>query len=131
MSEERRPFSVTDRRQFTPDGELRPAEPAPEAAEPAGEEGSEQEPTGEGGAPRTPEDFAGLVAALGVQGLATLGALASGAADLREARATISLLESLQVKSEGHRTPDEDRLLASVLYELRMAYVARARSTGT
>jgi hypothetical protein len=137
MNEERRPFSVTDRRQFTSDGEPRSAEP-----EPAGQAAEETRGGGGGPAegssggpesPRTPEDFAGLIAVLGVQGLHALG-LASrpGAApvDLREARAAVSLLESLEAKTEGRRTPEEDRLLASVLYELRMAYVARARGAG-
>jgi hypothetical protein len=42
----------------------------------------------------------------------------------------IGLLEVLRDKTEGRRTPEEDGLLDSILYELRMAYVARTRAGG-
>jgi hypothetical protein len=35
---------------------------------------------------------------------------------------------SAEAKTDGRRTPEEDQLLEGLLYELRMAYVARARS---
>jgi hypothetical protein len=39
----------------------------------------------------------------------------------------IALLEILQTKSQGNRTPDEDQLIEGLLYQLRMAYVAVSR----
>ena len=42
-------------------------------------------------------------------------------------RLAARLLEILERKTEGRRTPEEDQILAGLLYELRMAYLARAR----
>jgi hypothetical protein len=49
---------------------------------------------------------------------------------LQDARALISILEMLKDKTEGRRTPDEDRMLDGVLYELRLGYLARAGVSG-
>jgi hypothetical protein len=49
---------------------------------------------------------------------------------LEDARALISILEMLKDKTEGRRTPDEDRILDGVLYELRLGYLARAGVSG-
>ncbi len=49
---------------------------------------------------------------------------------LQDARALISILEMLKDKTEGRRTPDEDRILEGVLYELRLGYLARAGVSG-
>lgn len=43
--------------------------------------------------------------------------------DLGLARQNIGLLEMLQDKTEGRRTPEENSLLENILYELRLAYV--------
>jgi hypothetical protein len=142
MSEDKKPFTVKDRRHFTSDGAAReadaPAEPA--APAPASAVASEQapvssaEPKGEAPAShdegsRFPSDFLGLLVTLGTQGSMLLAGVVpgeqhAGPPDLDGARDVISLLESLQAKTEGHRTPDEERLLGGILYELRMAYVA-------
>ncbi|UCF80767.1 MAG: DUF1844 domain-containing protein [Acidobacteriota bacterium] len=45
--------------------------------------------------------------------------------NIEEAHGYIDMLEDLQRKTEGRLTPDEDRILRSVLYELHMRYVAR------
>jgi hypothetical protein len=47
--------------------------------------------------------------------------------DLAGARGLIGLLEVLERKTKGNRTPEEEQVLTGVLYELRMAYLARAR----
>jgi hypothetical protein len=62
-----------------------------------------------------------------------LGEKPEGASEAPEpnlplARQTIDILELLERKTRGNLEPDEDRLLASVLHELRMKYVARSRS---
>lgn len=43
--------------------------------------------------------------------------------DLPGARVQIDLLEVLQEKTRGNLQEDEDKLLATVLYELRMAWL--------
>jgi hypothetical protein len=43
--------------------------------------------------------------------------------DLELARQNIDLLELLWVKTEGNRTPEEDRLLQQLLFETRMKFV--------
>ena len=74
-------------------------------------------------------DFVGLLISLAAQaGMLMSPEPGSGAApDLAGARSIIGLLEILKEKTEGRRTPDEDRVLHGLLYELRMAFVARTR----
>jgi hypothetical protein len=43
------------------------------------------------------------------------------------AKQTISLIEMLTEKTKGNLTEEEDRLLSSMLYDLRMKYVEAAR----
>ena len=136
MSDEKKPFTVTDRRHFTPEGASRPdeAEPSPVAAVPdlaeepipgLDEDDADDEP---GGLPPIPADFAGLVISLAAQASMLLGLMPGGPPpDLEGARGVISLVEMLQEKTRGNRTPEEDRLLDDVLYQLRMAFVARSR----
>ena len=46
--------------------------------------------------------------------------------DLEGARLQIDMLDLLRVKCRGNLTPQEESLLESVLYQLRMRYVARS-----
>jgi hypothetical protein len=151
MSEEPKSFTVKDRRHFTPDGRTRedaaPGDTAPEPAvegppigtgSPAPPSDGSEPPArsafpGSDQAPRGPGDFAQFLVSLGAQaGLLLTGQIESenGREALHEARSLISILEMLQDKTEGRRTPDEDRVLDDLLYDLRMAYVARAREAG-
>lgn len=133
MSDDKKPFTVNDRRHFTPEGEARSeADALPQAsAEPAFPREPEPPPVGEtaGGL-----DFIGLLISLGAQAGALLGLTdpadpraAAGPVDLPGARSVIGLLEILERKTEGRRTPEEDQVLAGLLYDLRMAYLARTR----
>jgi hypothetical protein len=137
MSDERKDFKVSDRRHFTPEGEARATESPSAPAEPtrpmnaAPEEPPPSEDPGEGHA--APADLVGLFVSLAAQAsylLAGQDPSEQGSArpDLRGAREIISLLEVLKAKTEGNRTPDEDSVLDGVLYELRMAYVARSKA---
>jgi hypothetical protein len=134
-----KPFIVNDRRHFTADGEARPAPETPPAAGPEepGEAPSPAAPPDDrprgAGAPAGPVDFGSFVLSLGAQA----GALLSGAgADeevsqaeaLAHAQQIISILEMLQDKTHGRRTPDEDRLLEELLFQLRMAFVQKKRT---
>lgn len=154
MSEKDKPFTVNDRRHFTPDGRAREEQPdVPEAGQasaeappPAhGRSGEPPPPTGEpphGQAgerpPRrpgstgalAPVDFASFVLSLGAQAGMMLGAEpgADGAAEALEgARQLISILEMLQGKTEGRRSEEESRILEDLLFQLRLAYVERVK----
>jgi hypothetical protein len=132
MSQERKSFTVNDRRQFTSEGERREDSevPAPAVGGEPGP-GEEKGPPGE-----TIAEFGPFVLSLAAQasyllaGKAGEGEPPEAGARLEEARHLISILEMLKDKTEGRRTSREDRILDDVLYELRMAYVARTRAGG-
>lgn len=141
MSDDKKPFTVNDRRHFTPEGEARSSTEAdaPAAAEPQPQPKPKapprpSEPTPEPADPAGGPDFVSLIVSLGAQASALLGLGGTpeesddvGPVDLPAARGIIGLLEILERKTEGRRTPEEDQVLAGLLYELRMAFLARAR----
>jgi hypothetical protein len=47
---------------------------------------------------------------------------------LEGVRSIISILEMLEQKTAGHRTGEEDAILADLLFGLRMAYVEKTRA---
>jgi Domain of unknown function (DUF1844) len=128
MSQEPKSFTVNDRRHFTSEGEPREdPEETPSAAPPASKP--------EEGPPRASEaaatEFGPFILSLAAQAgylLAAEGEEAAGG--LEGARHLIAILEMLKDKSEGRRTPNEDHIVETVLYELRMGYVARTRAGG-
>jgi hypothetical protein len=140
MSEREKSFTVSDRRHFTPEGQAReeggsapepvvPPSGAPlegtAAAQAAGEATSAPPPAG-------PVDFSQFLLSLGAQAAALLSGAAPDkpaerASALEAARSVIAILEMLRDKTEGRRTPDEERLLDGLLFELRMAFVERSR----
>lgn len=140
MTEEPKSFTVKDRRHFTPDGRTResdePEAPKPEASEPP--KAPEMVVPGAGSADVSgeaagPVDFARFLLSLGAQAGMLLAGPVEGlgpAEALEEARSVIGVLEMLRDKTEGRRTPREEEVLDGLLYELRMAYVARAREGG-
>ncbi len=52
------------------------------------------------------------------------------AANLPLAQQTIDILAMLQEKTRDNLTAEEDKLLANVLYDLRMRYVEKARGAS-
>ena len=132
--DDKKPFTVTDRRHFNPEGESRAddvadAEPLPVPTAPAPEASSEVDEPGEGddpGGPMVPTDLAGLVVMLATQASMMLSP-GEGGPDIEAARGFIGLLEMLREKTAGNRTAEEDRLLEEVLYRLRIEFVARQR----
>jgi hypothetical protein len=117
MSDEKAGFTVTDRRHFAPDGKPRPeGDPTP-VAEP----------------PRDAIDFVQFVVSLAAQASVLLRAPTAEPSetlpppDREGARQIISILEMLKDKTEGRRTPEEERVLEEILFQLRLAYVARER----
>jgi hypothetical protein len=154
MSEDKKPFTVSDRRHFTSEGEVRksdvdeptsaptpaaekavaPPPAAPVVASGAGIQppGAEPEPDAEDeGGSRFPSDFLGLLISLGAQGsMLLMGGPEGETPDLDGARSLIELLGALKEKTEGRRTPQEDQLLDGLLYELRMAFVQATKAAG-
>ena len=146
MSEDKKPFTVSDRRHFTSEGEVRKSdadEPLPasrpaasldpkagtEAAPPAAAE-ADADGDDERGS-RFPSDLLGLLISLGAQGsMLLMGGPEGEPPDLDGARSLIELLGVLKEKTEGRRTPQEDQLLEGLLYELRMAYVQATKAAG-
>jgi hypothetical protein len=51
----------------------------------------------------------------------------AGKIDLELARQNIDLLELMQEKTRGNRTPEEDKLLEQLLFETRMRFVETQR----
>ncbi|MDR1045394.1 MAG: DUF1844 domain-containing protein [Candidatus Adiutrix sp.] len=126
MSEE---FVVNDRRLFRPDGQLNPDADGPEEAPqppPAGAEARQDRPASSAYLP--PADLAGLLVGLATSALIHLGENPDGGPtpsrpDLPAARHAIDLLAVLQAKTKGNLLPEEEALLTTLLYDLRMKYV--------
>jgi hypothetical protein len=125
MTEDTKPFTVKDRRHLNADGELREetATPEPAAARP---DAAGETPVSDGHH-EYPADFTALLVSLAGQAASFLSAEPP---ELTGARAFINLLETLEDKSEGRRSPEEDRVLKGLLFELRMGFVARSRSAS-
>jgi len=139
---------VTDRRQFTPDGQLRAD--AAETAFSRDDESPTEPSTAESGTPETEEsgfehrpveepkgvDFTMLINAMAEPALLFLGEIAypgtsEPSVDLERARIQIDMLDLLRVKCRGNMTPDEENLLDRILYQLRMLCVAKANQPVT
>jgi hypothetical protein len=120
-------FTVTDRRSFN-DGGDEPAElNSPSAAGPAATGGrSVTPPLATGALPTV--DFHTFVLSLGSSALLHLGEIEHpdvGATqkDLPLAKHTIDILVMLEQKTKGNLTPAEEKLIQSLLYDLRLRYV--------
>jgi hypothetical protein len=122
MSEQKPGFTVTDRRSFAGEAAPAPEAPPPEAAAP------------EGRKERTlpPVDFGTFVLSLGSSAIMHLGEFEEPGSgkpekDLGMAKHTIDILSMLEAKTKGNLTPQEDKLLESLLYDLRLRYVAASK----
>ncbi|HYN02619.1 MAG TPA: DUF1844 domain-containing protein [Vicinamibacteria bacterium] len=133
MSQTEKPFTVSDRRHFTPDG--RPRDDAEEGTGPT----APTPPAAPGASPLrssgAPADFSQFLLTLAAQaGMLLSGeGLPEGAAPgdaLEGARSVIAILEMLKEKTEGRRTNAEETLLDQLLFQLRMAYVEKTRAGG-
>lgn len=58
------------------------------------------------------------------------GSSAEPSIDLELARQNIDLLELMQEKTKGNRSPEEDRLLEHLLFETRMRFVEAGKKTS-
>lgn len=126
--EERKGFQVKDRRRFSESGEAR-ADVTDETARPSA---SPPPPSAE--APRVdePVTFSTFVLGLSTQALLHLGEIPdpvsnSTQRDLGAAKHVIDILALLRDKTRSNLEPDEEALLDSMLYDLRMRYVELTR----
>ena len=119
-------FTVTDRRSFTDEGA---AEPEPVDASDA--DAPDQLPLGSGPLPAV--DFHTFVLSLGSSALLHLGEIENpndgvSQKDLPLAKHTIDILAMLEDKTKGNLTPAEEKLIESLLYDLRLRYVEATKS---
>ncbi len=82
--------------------------------------------------PPPPAEFSSLVASIAAGAFMALGADPgeegeAGPPDLDRARYAIDLLGMLAEKTKGNLAPDEERHLAAVLHQLRLAFVEVSR----
>ena len=116
-------LKVTDRRHFTADGDLKAdaSSASPEERAPSFEASRDGEDS-------PPVNFSSFIVSLATQAADFIGGERK---DLGAARQIISVLEMLQDKSEGRRTEDETRIIQSVLFDLRLAFVGAAKGSGS
>ncbi|MBI5489580.1 MAG: DUF1844 domain-containing protein [Deltaproteobacteria bacterium] len=125
---------VVDRRTAAQDaGVATPApEPAPEASVADDEAAFAAARDRTCDEPVPPIDFVTFVLSLSTNTMVSLGILPAPGSqekklDLPLARQTIDLLAILQEKTKGNLTGEEERILDTVLYDLRMSYVQVVR----
>jgi hypothetical protein len=130
-------FTVTDKRKFREDGERR--ELSQEPPPPRKEEPKKTAAAATAAAPPKPEeaprpdahiDFPSYILSYYTQGLVLLGEVPNPYTNQKEedvdgARHTIDILSMLQEKTKGNLGKEEHQLLDSILYELRMKYMAK------
>jgi hypothetical protein len=145
-------IKVTDKRIFTPDGQIReefreqikPSEPGRVEAEPPPPQKNETQEkrhdpdarrrsvAEKAASPGTP--FANFIEPLIAQAYMNLGMLPNPYApqgakpDVAAARQMIDILTLLQEKTAGNLTPDEDDFLSTHIGELKLAFVKRTKS---
>jgi hypothetical protein len=130
--QEEQDFKVTDKRGFRADGEAHIPNASEEAKEPAGASSPAQgaPPLEQEAPPRPPIDFPTYVLSYYTQGFVFLGEVPNPITnkkeeDLEAARQIIDLLTMLEQKTKGNLTKEEQQLLETVLYELRMKFMAK------
>jgi len=132
-------FTVTDRRTFSGDGEVRQAPVGPETTaaekkdadapvEAKADRRSEGSSAAQARRDLPPADFSTFLLSLGSSALIHLGEVdAPGEGgrkrDLPMAKHTIDLLDLLREKTRNNLSKEEDELLESLLYDLRLRYV--------
>jgi hypothetical protein len=137
-------FTVTDRRAFAVGGEPQETAPAadtptkqgppkqapPESPKASGQDRAEREAA----ASLPPADFATLVLSLGSSAMAYMGE--SDAPDPKQparnlpmAKHAIDLLSVLEEKTKGNLTSEEEQILESLLFDLRLRYVEAVKAS--
>ncbi len=128
-------FRVTDKRAFREDGEARSPEATDSKEDLRDKEQQATRRESKGPAetetpPRPPIDFPSYILSYYTQGLVLLGEVPNPYTNKKEedveaARHTIDILAMLEEKTKNNLRPDEQQLLETVLYELRMKFMAK------
>jgi len=139
--EKTRGFKVEDRRRFSPEGEPRPEHADRDETETQSSESKAQTTEARRAERERPKldptgaeiSFSAFIVGLSTQALVHLGEIPDPstnlvARDLNAASQVIDILGMLEQKTRGNLTPEEERLLASILYDLRMKYVELTRA---
>jgi hypothetical protein len=133
MSQTEKPFTVSDKRHFTPEGRARDEASGPPPADAASAATAAEEPLTP--PPGGPADFSQFLLGLAAQaGMLLSGEGLPEGGDPREAlegaRSVISILEMLKERTEGNRTSAEDALFDELLFQLRLGFVEKKRAGG-
>jgi hypothetical protein len=133
--QEEQGFRVTDKRGFREDGEPVDQEPQKDAREedtPLVEQSSakEEKPPDKELPPRPPIDFPSYILSYYTQGCVLLGEVPNPITNkkeehIEEAKHIVDILSMLEQKTKGNLSKEEKQLIESVLYELRMKYMAK------
>jgi hypothetical protein len=129
--QEEQGFRVTDKRGFQEKNESGAPETSEKTeAKPAGEPSSKEEPPAQEGSSRPPIDFLSYIVSYYTQGMVLLGEVPNPYTnkkeeDIEAARHMIDILSMLEQKTKGNLSQEEKQLLESVIYELRMKYMAK------
>ncbi len=133
MTDENKDFVIKDRRIFSDEGQepedTKTSDPQPKEeahAETAQTEATPESQTSD--APLPELNFSTFVISLNASALVHLGAIADPVSgqttkNLAMGKQTIDILGMLEEKTKGNLTSDEEKLLQSVLYDLRIIYV--------
>jgi hypothetical protein len=135
--EDEKGFVIKDRRRFDDSGQARPEQPGeeppakaqePPEAKPAGprQEEKAQDASTEQAFPEL--NFSTFVFSLGTSAMYHFGDIPDPVTkkaerNLEAVKQTIDILAILKEKTKGNLVEDEERLLESLLYELRMRFV--------
>lgn len=93
----------------------------------------EDGPSGPGAAAQAPVGFSDLILSIATNAVAHLGGdspapeLVPSRADLQLAAHHVDMLAMLKEKTRGNLEPEEENLLGTLLYELRMKYLEAAQ----
>ncbi len=131
-SEDQGSFTISDKRHFTSEGEVRretAGQAAPEPAPPTADATAPKEEYAAGAEERI--DFPSYILTYYTQGLVLLGEVPNPYTNKKEenldaARHMIDILCLLQEKTRGNLDREEQQLLDNVLYELRMKFMAKS-----
>jgi hypothetical protein len=133
MNDEEKGFVIKDKRHFTPEGEPikpeaeQPKEGTPKEEAPQKHEAGEQEETR--GSAHLPEvTFATFIFSLVSSAMVHLGELDDPTSGVKNenydlAKQTIDIIGMLREKTQGNLAKEEQQMIDSVLYDLRMRYV--------
>lgn len=134
---EEKPFVVRDKRSSAQSAEEsdRQTEKAMEEASPDSSKPAESGDSSDKPKSQPPINFSTFVLSLSSSAAMSLGGYQDPVSghipkNLEIAKQSIDILGIIQEKTRGNLTEDEEKLLDSALYELRMRYVEEAEKSG-